>query len=104
VREGYFALLILSKWEFSKEYVQTIKRLLQQPDVICRFDLVVLAYAVVDCCCYVVMSCLVQASCYLGARTHYVDYCLILLFAHPAFWIICHVEYFRFVALGVQCL
>jgi len=32
---------------------------------ICRFDLVVLAYAAVDCCCYVVMSCLVQASCYL---------------------------------------
>jgi len=29
VREGYFALLIPSKWEFSKEYVQTIKRLLQ---------------------------------------------------------------------------
>jgi len=29
VREDYFALLILSKWEFSKEYVQTIKRLLQ---------------------------------------------------------------------------
>jgi len=28
VREGYFALLIPSKWEFSKEYVQTIKRLL----------------------------------------------------------------------------
>jgi len=29
VREGHFALLIPSKWEFSKEYVQTIKRLLQ---------------------------------------------------------------------------
>jgi len=29
VREGYFALLIPSKREFSKEYVQTIKRLLQ---------------------------------------------------------------------------
>ena len=29
MREGYFALLIPSKWEFSKEYVQTIKRLLQ---------------------------------------------------------------------------
>jgi len=29
VREGYFALLIPSKWEFSKEYVQTIKCLLQ---------------------------------------------------------------------------
>jgi len=28
VREGYFALLIPSKWEFSKEYVQTIKCLL----------------------------------------------------------------------------
>jgi len=28
VREGHFALLIPSKWEFSKEYVQTIKRLL----------------------------------------------------------------------------
>jgi len=31
VREGYFALLIPSKWEFSKEYVQTIKRLLHFP-------------------------------------------------------------------------
>jgi len=30
MREGYFALLIPSKWEFSKEYVQTIKRLLHQ--------------------------------------------------------------------------
>ena len=29
MREGHFALLIPSKWEFSKEYVQTIKRLLQ---------------------------------------------------------------------------
>jgi len=25
VRECYFALLILSKWEFSEEYVQTYK-------------------------------------------------------------------------------
>ena len=32
---------------------------------------------------------LVQASYYLRARTHYVGYCLILLFAHPAFWITC---------------
>ena len=70
----------------------------------CRLDLVVLTYAVVDCCCYVVMSCLAQASCYLGARTHYVGYCLILLSAHPAFWIICRVEYLRFVTFGVQCL
>ena len=30
MREGYFAYLILRKWEFSKEYVQTIKRLLQE--------------------------------------------------------------------------
>jgi len=30
---------------------------LVEPDVICRFDLVVLAYAVVDFRCYVVMSC-----------------------------------------------
>ena len=30
VREGYFALLILSKWEFREEYVQTIKCLLQR--------------------------------------------------------------------------
>ena len=29
MREGYFVYLILSKWEFSKEYVQTIKRLIQ---------------------------------------------------------------------------
>jgi len=49
------------------------------------------------------LLCLVQASCYLGASTHYVGYCLIFLFAHPAFWIICCVEYLRFVALGVQC-
>jgi len=28
MREGYFALLIPSKWELSKEYVQTIKCLL----------------------------------------------------------------------------
>ena len=28
MREGYFVYLILRKWEFSKEYVQTIKRLL----------------------------------------------------------------------------
>jgi len=32
VREGYFVYLILRKWEFSKEYVQTIKRLLQFAD------------------------------------------------------------------------
>jgi len=36
VREGYFALLIPSKWEFSKEYVQTIKRLLQTPPHVLR--------------------------------------------------------------------
>ena len=30
VRESYFASLILSKWEFRKEYVQTIKCLLQE--------------------------------------------------------------------------
>ena len=47
---------------------------------------------------------LVQASYYLRARTHYVGYCLILLFAHPAFWITCCVEYLHLVALGVQCL
>ena len=35
VREGYFALLIPSKWEFSKEYVQTIKRLLQYHLLFC---------------------------------------------------------------------
>jgi len=38
------------------------------------------------------LSCLVQASCYLGARSHYVGCCLILLFAHPAVWIIFRVE------------
>jgi len=31
------------------------------------------------------LLCLVQASCYIGARTHYVSYCLIPLFAHAAF-------------------
>ena len=76
---------------------------LMESDVICRFDLVVLAYVVVNCCCYVVISCLAQDSYYLGARTHYVGYCLILLFAHPAFWIISSMEYLCFVALGVQC-
>jgi len=29
LRECHFTLLVPSKWEFSKEYVQTIKRLLQ---------------------------------------------------------------------------
>jgi len=35
---------------------------LVEPDVICRFDLVVLAYAAVDCRCYVVTSCRVQLN------------------------------------------
>jgi len=49
------------------------------PDVICRSDLVVLEYAVVDCCCYILMSCLIQAylflvpvynSCCIGNHRH----------------------------------
>jgi len=36
VREGYFALLIPSKWEFIEEYVQTLKCLLHVFVTFCR--------------------------------------------------------------------
>ena len=57
-----------------------------------------------DCCFLIVMPCVVNAFCYLKECTHSVVNCLILIFTQTAFWLFNRMEWFGFVASGVQCL